>query len=136
SSEKQIKRNNAFIRRYMPHALERMGEYDLKYNSYYISGLDDQTVYLGNFTTPLTMTTLDTALAQVKEFRISIDSLHLAYRRVRISVKPPYFYLVDGTVPVLFRGKINEWHTSMFSYNDAYFMEFVVADSVNIGITT
>jgi hypothetical protein len=136
SSEKQIKRNNAFIRRYMPHALEKIGEYDLKFNSYYIAGMNDHTIYLGNFTTPLTMTTLDTTLAQVKELRISMDSLHLPYRRVRLAVKSPYFYLVDGTIPVLFRGKINEWHPKVFSYNGAYFMEFVVADSLNIGITT
>src|SRR5690606_31711863 len=41
SSEKQIKQNNAFIRRYMPHPIEKIGEYDLKFNSYYIAGVDD-----------------------------------------------------------------------------------------------
>ena len=48
SSETQIKRNNAFIRRYMPHALENVGTYQLKSNSYYLAGMDSETIYLGN----------------------------------------------------------------------------------------
>lgn len=136
SSEKQIKRNNAFIRRYMPHPIEKIGEYDLEYDSYYLTGLDDTTIYLGNYNAPLFMMSLNTSLTQTNEFRVAIDSTHLPYRRVRISVNPPYFYLGDGTVPVLFKGKISEWDASVFSYYDAYFTEFVVADSVNVGITT
>lgn len=136
SSEKQIKRNNAFIRRYMPHPIEKIGEYDLEYNSYYIAGVDDSTIYLGNYTTPLSMMSINTYLTQTNEFRVAIDSTNLPYRKVRIWVNPPHFFLGDGTVPVLFRGTINEWNATVFSYKDAYFNEFVPADSTNIGITT
>lgn len=136
SSEKQIKRNNAFIRKYMPHPIEKIGEYDLQSNSYYFAGMDDSTIYLGNYNAPLFLMSINTSLTQTKKFHVDIDSTHLPYRRVRISVNPPYFYLGDGTVPVLFRGKIGEWNATVFSYNDAYFNEFFVTDSVNIGITT
>ncbi|MBA6152708.1 MauE/DoxX family redox-associated membrane protein [Gelidibacter maritimus] len=136
SSEKQIKRNNAFIRRYMPHALEKIGEYQLQSNSYYLAGMDDVTIYLGNYNAPLFLMSIDTTLTQTTEFRIAIDSLHLPYRRVRISVSPPYFFLGDGTIPILFRGKINERKTSVHSYQDAYFTEFAVGDSASVGITT
>src|SRR5690554_6490172 len=87
SSEKQIKRNNAFIRRYMPHQIE-------------------------------------------------IDSMHLPYKRVRISINSPYVFVGDGTVPVIFKGNINSRRASLYSYQDAYFTEFLIADSGNIGITT
>ncbi len=135
SSEKQIKRNNAFVRRYMPHALEKIGVYDLKFNSYYITGIHDK-IYLGNFTTPLYLMSIDTTLTQIEEYRISMDSTHLPYSRVRLSVKPPYFYLGDGTVPVLFKGKVGEWNAYVHSYRDAYFTEFVVVDTTSIGILT
>ena len=136
SSEKQIKRNNAFIRRYMPHPIEKIGEYDLEYNSYYLAGMDDETIYIGNYNAPLFMMSLDILLKHTNKFQVAIDSMHLPYRRVRISVNPPYFYVGDGTVPVLFRGKIDDWKASVLSYDKAYFTQFVVSDSVHIGITT
>lgn len=136
SSEKQIKRNNAFIRRYMPHPIEKLGEYDLKFNSYYIAGIDDDSIYLGNYTTPLYLTTFDYALKKKNEFQVEIDSMHLPYKRVRISINSPYVFVGDGTVPVIFKGNINSRRASLYSYQDAYFTEFLIVDSGNIGITT
>lgn len=136
SSEKQIKRNNAFIRRYMPHPIEKIGEYKLQSNSYYFAGMDNQAIYLGNYNAPLFMMSLDTSLTKVNEFQVTIDSTHLPYQKVRISVNPPHFFLGDGTIPILLKGNINEWNASVFSYKDAYFSEFVIADSMNMGITT
>jgi hypothetical protein len=136
SSEKQIKQNNAFIRRYMPHPIEKIGEYDLKFNSYYIAGVDDDSIYLGNYTTPLYVTTFDYALKKINEFQIEIDSMHLPYKRVRISMNSPYVFVGDGTVPVIFKGTINSRKASLYSFHDAYFTEFLVADSNTIGITT
>ena len=136
SSEKQIKRNNAFVRRYMPHPIEKIGEYDLKYNSYYIAGIDDKKLYLGNYTAPLTITTLDNYLQNKKEFHIAIDSMHLPYRKVRVKVQAPYFFVGDGTIPILFQGKITDWQSNLFSYDNAFFNEYIIADSTKLGITT
>lgn len=135
-SEKQIKRNNAFIRRYIPHAIEELGYYDLPSNSFYIAGIDDTSIYLGNYNAPLFIFQLDTLLNDFNKIKINIDSLHLPYRRLRISVSAPYFYVGDGTIPILFKGKIKERIASVFSYQDAYFNEFKVIDSLNIGIAT
>src|SRR5690606_3589570 len=136
SSEKQIKQNNAFIRRYIPHAIVEVGHYNLPSNSFYIAGIDDKSIYLGNHNAPLYIFQLDIQLKNKNEFRITIDSLHLPYRRIRISVTPPYFYLGDGTIPILFKGNIKDWKASVFSYQDAYFNEFKIIDSLNIGIAT
>ncbi len=136
NSEKLIKQNNGFIRRYMPHPVEKIGEYDLKFNSYYIAGMDDTAIYLGNYKAPLLIVTLDSSLTKVQEFRVSLDSMYLPYRRARIVVKPPHFFLGDGTIPAVFSGKIKEWKGKLFSYNDAFFTEFIVADSLRLGITT
>ncbi|MGV8815781.1 MAG: MauE/DoxX family redox-associated membrane protein [Gelidibacter sp.] len=136
SSEKQNKRNNAFIRRYMPHPIEQIGTLTLKSNSYYIAGMSEKKMYLGNYNAPLYMTTIDSSLQQSDPVRIQIDSTHLPYRKVKLSINPPFFYLGDGTVPVIFRGYTSTWKASVFSYRDAYFSSFTVVDSVSIGITT
>lgn len=135
-SEKQMKRNNAFTRRFIPHPIEKVGKYDLKYNSFYIAGMDEQKIYLGNYTTPLSMDILDIPSGQIKKHQIGIDSMNLPYKRIKIIVKPPYFFIGDGTVPVLLKGNIADWQASIFSFEDAYFTDFVSIDSSKIGFVT
>ena len=60
--------------------------------------------------------------------------MNLPYRRIKIYVEPPYFYVADGTVPVIFKGKTKDWKAEKFSYEDAFFNQYVLTDSLNIGI--
>src|SRR5690606_18715134 len=85
-SEKQMKRNNAFVRRYIPHPIEKIREYDLEYNSYYIAGINSGQVYLGNVTAPLQVLILDTLLQKVDTIRVKLDNMILPYKAVVISV--------------------------------------------------
>lgn len=135
-SEQEIKRNNAFIRRYMPHPIEKLGNYDLQNNTYYIAGVDEHYIYLGNYNAPLLVKQVPYTFNYEEDVFVSIDSTHLPYRKVKISINPPYFFLGDGTIPILFRGKMNKWNATLLSYKDAFFTEFKVADSVTIGVTT
>lgn len=136
SSEQQIKRNNAFIRQYRPHPIEKIGEYTLPSNAFYLAGIDDHHIYIGNYNAPLFVKKLSITLTDDTDLRISIDSMHLPYRRVRITVKPPHFYVGDGTVPILFQGRIANWKATVLSHHDAYFTSFVAADSLRLAITT
>lgn len=135
-SDRQIERNNAFIRKYIPHGLEKVGEYSLESNSYYIAGVDDHTIYLGNYNAPLYLKLLNAQLNHEKNIRLEIENTDLPYKRVRIRVNPPYFFLGDGTVPVIFRGSIRDWKGEKFSFGDAYFIQFAVIDSMNLAIKT
>lgn len=135
-SDRQIERNNAFIRKYIPHGLEKVGEYALESNSYYIAGVDDHTIYLGNYTAPLYLKLVDAGLKSEKNVRVEIEDMDLPYKRVRIRVSPPYFFLGDGTVPVIFRGSIRDWKGEKFSFGDAYFIQFAVIDSMSLAIKT
>src|SRR5690554_3359631 len=58
-SEKKMHRNNAFQRRYIPHPIEKIHSFDLKYSSYYFAGVGNGKIYLGNTTAPLLMTEID-----------------------------------------------------------------------------
>lgn len=135
-SENKMHRNNAFQRRYMPHPIEKTGTYGLEYNSYYIAGIDTISIYLGNYKAPLYIKAIDTTLKSIDEFPVSISNTELPYRKVRIFVEPPYFYVGDGTVPVLFKGKIKGWNSFPVSYDEVYYSQFTVADPARIGIVT
>ncbi|WP_417857511.1 MauE/DoxX family redox-associated membrane protein, partial [Xanthomarina gelatinilytica] len=135
-SEKKMHRNNAFQRRYMPHPLIKIGEYDLEKFGHYIAGVAEDAIYLGDYTAPLYLRAIDTTLKEMREFRVTISNTDLPYRRAKITVQPPYFYLGDGTVPVLFKGKMNSWSANPFSYEEAYFTQYTVADSLLTGFIT
>lgn len=135
-SDREIKRNNAFVRKYIPHALEKVREYSLESDSFYIAGADENTVYLGNYLAPLYVKSINIKNNNVSENRISIDKTDLPYRRVRIDVRPPYFFLGDGTVPVLFKGSVSNWHAKMFLKDNAYFTQFSVLDPFTLAIAT
>ncbi len=135
-SEKKNYRNNAFERRYISDAIIYKEDYDFGTNNYYIAGFRDNTIYLGNYQAPLYLKTLTISLDSLKDFPVHISDLDLPYRRARILVEPPYFYLGDGTVPVIFRGGILDWSATIFSYGEANFKEFEISDSTHIGLTT
>lgn len=136
SSEKQIKRNNGFLRRYIPHPIKQISMMDLKYNSYYVAGIHEDKIYLGNTTAPLNLTIIDTSLKTTEKLRLSIDQMDLPYKHVRITVTPPYFYIVDGNVPIIFRGSTDSWKAHTLLQDAAYFSQFVVADSSHFVLRT
>lgn len=136
SSEKKLYRNDAFQRKYLPHTSEYLTDYELGSNAYYIAGFRDSIIYLGNLQAPLYLKTLDISLKHIEDFPVGISNTELPYRRTRIKIEPPYFYVGDGTVPVIFKGKIADWIAAMFSYDQAYFKEFEIADSTRIGFAS
>lgn len=135
-SERTMHRNNAFIRRYPHNPATEGNAFDLIYNSWYIAGLNKGRIYLGNTTSPLTVKVLDTALKPIDEYKIGLNDSTLPFRRAKVSVIPPYFFLSDGTVPVIFRGKVSDWFAKRILEKQIYFDNAVPMDSVNLGIKT
>lgn len=137
SSEYIMKKENNFTRRFMSHPLEdEDAKIDLGFNSYYFAGFDDDHIYLGNTTAPLVLTTLDAALKTKTELKINPENTDYSFRNVQVKVKAPYYYLYDGDVPVIYRGKLPDRNARIISYNEAFFSQLAVIDSVNFGIRT
>ena len=133
-SEKKLYRNDAFQRKYQPHAAEYLGDYELGSNTYYIAGFKDSIIYLGNLQAPLYLKALDVSLQHIMDFPVTISNIDLPYRKARILVESPYFFVGDGTVPIIFRGRTTDWKADVFSYDEVYFKQFEIADSTRIGI--
>jgi uncharacterized membrane protein YphA (DoxX/SURF4 family) len=135
-SEKKSQYNNAFTRTYIPHLLKNQMQFNLESNAFYIAGLDDSIVYLGNYNAPLYVTLINYKKNTSTTLQVKIDQLDLPYKRVRIEIQSPYFYVGDGTIPIIFRGKINNWKAITFMKNTAYFSSFQPIDSSSIAIVT
>jgi hypothetical protein len=129
SSEHIIKKENNFIRRFMYHPFIDEKAFDLGVNSYYFAGASDSVIYLGNFTAPLVLTTIDTALTAITSFKIKPDNTDHPFRSIQIQVQPPWFYVYDGYVPVIYRGLMGNPAARTISFEDCYFSQLQATDS-------
>jgi len=132
SSEHIIKKENNFIRRFGQHPIRDEKAFDLGVNSYYFVGIADGKIYLGNLTAPLVLTSIDTALTRMETVKLQLDDEKHSFRFIQVQVKPPYFYLFDGTVPVIYRGLLDDTLAYTISIDDCYFSKLQVIDSVNM----
>jgi len=123
-SEDSIQRNNSFLRRYPHHPATKQQVLDIKYNSYYIAGVTKDRIYLGNSTAPLHLLSLNKELKDTIHIQLNIkDHEQYAFGSVKIDIRPPYFYLSDGTVPIIYRGKLGEWNAEPLMQGSAFFSQ-------------
>lgn len=110
SSEDIMQHENPFVRRYIRRSVALVHSLDLKFNSYYFSGYNNGRLYLGNYTDPLHVLSMDQIIFKLrKESKIDFKDRDLPFRLVTVMVKGKYFFLMDGSVPCIFRGKILDW---------------------------
>jgi hypothetical protein len=136
SSEHIIKNENNFTRRFLPHPLLIEKTKDLKVNSFYLAGIEEGLIYLGNISAPLIVTTIDTSFNVFMQNRTIIDRKDFNFRNVKLQIRKPYFYLYDGTVPIIYRGSLGDSVARILSYNDAFFNQMVILDSMRFAIRT
>ncbi len=136
SSEDVVKHKNNFIRRFHQHPFIEQKEYDLKANSYYFAGTSNDKIYLGNYTAPLILTEIDTTFTENKTTKIKLDNQNHSFSSIMIKVRDSSYYIYDGSVPVIYRGKLNSQTAQTLSYNDVYFSQIEVIDSNSFAIRT
>lgn len=109
NSEEIMHHENPFIRRYPQHPILLMDQMDLKFNSYYFAGYRKGKIYLGNYTNPLQLLSMDSSLNHRQFDSISFEEKNRFFQRVTIGVRDSFFYLKDGTVPTVFMGSTSNW---------------------------
>lgn len=134
NSEYIIKEENNFTRRFPHHPTLEDTYLDLGVNSYYFAGINKDEVYLGNTTSPLTLISIDKNFKNIKKHPIFLEEKENTFKSLRIVVKAPYFYLYDGSIPIIYRGKLGQKETNVISYKNAYFDQLQVIDSVTFAV--
>ncbi|MBE0392173.1 DoxX family protein [Flavobacterium sp. PL002] len=132
SSEEIMHHENPFIRRYPQHPIALTHSVDLKFNSYYFAGYTNDRIYLGNYTDPLHVLHMDTTLQHRQTLKIAFDRTDIPFRMAKVLIRAPYFYLMDGTVPCVFRGNIHNWKASIELKGSPYFTLAEPIDSSTI----
>lgn len=130
-SEHIIHKENPFIRRFTPGSSRKISETKLHNNTLYFAGVDSSGVYIADQKAPLHIFKYDTSLKIKYHYKIELEKIDFPFRSVQVKIKPPYFFVMDGTVPVIYRGKISDWKAKvLMSESGYYFSKAVVIDSL------
>jgi hypothetical protein len=132
ASEKIMHHENPFLRSYPQHPILFTDSKDLQFNSYYFAGYTNNKIYLANYTNPLTIVSFSSNLKHKEIIKISFHKSNLLFSRVRIIVRGNYFYLLDGTVPKVFRGEIGDWKIKTELKGSPYFTLAEPVDSTSV----
>lgn len=134
SSEHIIKKENNFIRRFNTHLIHSEKLIALGAADYYFAGMANGRIYLGNRTTPLLLTMIDTSFSGRQCLEVKLDHYDHPFRSIQVKVLPSGIYLYDGTVPVIYRAALDDSIARTISYADCYFSQLQVVDSLRFVI--
>lgn len=132
-SEYTMHRANPFIRRFIQGAASKTAEAELTNNSKYYAGTDGNTIYLGDSQAPLHIIGYDTILKTKRQYKIQLERENFPFASVQIRIAPPYFYLMDGTVPVIYKGNISDWKAKLVMFDNNYYFskaEIIAPDKI------
>lgn len=121
SSRSSIQKTYPFIRSFPSHIVEFEKQIDLKFDSYYIAGTGLSSIYLGNSMAPLHALDIDTSFSNIQEIKIRPEESNFKFRSVQFRVIPPDFFLYDGSVPCVYKGKISDWEAKLLQIELPYF---------------
>ncbi|MDF0720151.1 hypothetical protein P0M11_09080 [Kaistella sp. PBT33-4] len=120
----------------MIHPVIEKETFPLDNDQYYFAGSHGSELYLGNRKYPLSFTTVDTALTRKETVYLQPDRPSYPFRNISVKAVFPFYYVYDGTVPVILRGKIGSKRPLTVSFQDAYFHQLAVIDSATFALRT
>src|SRR5690606_430516 len=75
-------------------------------------------------------------LQDTTHIRMEPIDKELRYRSLQTKVLPPYFFVMDGTIPFILRGQTKDWKAHTWMEGKAYFNKAIPLDSNKIFIRT
>ncbi|AUP81043.1 MauE/DoxX family redox-associated membrane protein [Flavivirga eckloniae] len=130
----ELERDTSFKRGFLYYPPKKIHELDLEYNGHYFAGAADGQIYLGYPRSPLYLKVLDTTLQNVQDLHLKMDKDSLPMRSPQVRVIPPYFFLMDGTIPYVLRGNTKDWKAHAVMEEPLYFTNAEPIDSVTLAI--
>src|SRR5690606_11809596 len=132
SSEHIMKKENPFIRRFIPHHIHDVKYIDLEVNSYYIAGVTKDSIYLGNYTAPLLITAVPLDFSTKVEHIIRLDETQRTFRSIKIHILNDTFYVSDGSIHMIFNGEISYWYDNQFLNDNIYVYIFTLVTIIHL----
>ena len=125
NSEKGRHFANPFQRHFINQGAELLKQTQLHTPTLYIAGTDGENIFLGDRRAPLHVFEVDTLLNIRNQYKISISDENFNFQRIQIKIAGQHFMVVDGTVPVIFKGNINDWRAKTIKIKSTAFFTHI-----------
>ncbi len=132
-SEDMFHHRNNFIRRFPLQPAEYLRDFTIPPKSY-IAGAGNGKVFIGSANDPLKIIAIDQELKASQEYRISTNDPERRFRKMRVTVQYPNFFVSDGIEAFAFKGSVLDWKAKIWIDKLAYHNSFVPIDSQHVAI--
>lgn len=130
--ELPLHRPNGFLRLHTGVTPVSKAAIELADDQYYFAGDHGDRIYLGHNMKKLQLIEFDRKLIDTTIHRVRIeneDAYH--FRDIRLTVRYPYYYVADGTIPASFRGLLPSHIATPFLQNRSYFLNQYALSETN-----
>lgn len=129
---------NGFVRRFRDvRVLSPVDTLDLNYNSFYIAGKGRTHLYLGNIVSPQHLLAVDIACLDSERVKLQLpEAIKKGYWSINVRVDSPNYYLADGAVPFIYRGRLDDKLSNRLLEDGIYFLDFLPLDSNAFAVRT
>lgn len=132
-----IEKENPFIRKFVNRSCDKINDTKLHNTTLYFAGSSQGIIYLADRLAPLHLFAYDATLKTKKHIKIQLESDSIRFRSVQVKLAAPYFFVMDGTVPVIYRGKMTNWKAEpIMKGKEYYFSKATAIDSSKIVFRT
>ncbi|WP_418501822.1 hypothetical protein [Flagellimonas sp.] len=102
---------------------------DLGYNSYYIAGVDNSGLYLGNYTAFNHVIKVNPKdIKDTVHYKITADSID-KISGIKVNILNSTFYLIDGNMSFIQKGSIKDWVAEPFIKDTNFSRAIPISDS-------
>jgi len=107
TSEHLMKKENPFVRRFLPNPISDVRGLELPYNSYYLAGLEKDSIYLGNYTAPLHGLIVSTKPEIVDTLKLNLQNFKRHhFGSIKWTIFNDSIFLNDSTSSLFYKGSI------------------------------
>ncbi|MFD2825744.1 MauE/DoxX family redox-associated membrane protein [Leeuwenhoekiella polynyae] len=134
TSENTLHYNNQLNRRYPHHPATLRDTIKLGYNSYYLAGINDDALYLGNTTAPLHLLKLNLNSKDTIHLQIQLSEVQraLPFQSIKIQIHKNKIYLYDSAANILLAGNLNDLRLDSISVSQSFSLLQAKNDSTAI----
>lgn len=117
---------NYDFKRKIEYAINKIERFQLKYNSYYIAGITNDHIILGNYTAPLHALKISCNLRDTQSIELEVDRRHIEPKGTyKLLVVDSQFYLYNGFAKSILQGSLKNWKASKTTLFTPFFSQFV-----------
>lgn len=130
-SDKLTHKRNSFHRLFPPHPVTRETVLDLTLNSFYLSGSDNDHIYISNVTAPLFLLQYGVKTKDTTRIPLMAANPGGSYFRAntKVQVVPPHFYLTDGITPKILKGNLKDGSMVTVAIDSTFFSRVIALDT-------